>query len=207
MRMAAPRAGFVFVAAVLALIACGPDAAPRVPSLYEENFDADCAGVPCGWTQVTGAPGAAHTTDTLLPGLRALALEGDGVVVDGPGDPAARIGASALDVVLLARCDATASLTIRVALTSGSTLDGSVDAAALLLEARLRPGPSWTTVGSASAEARQTLVPLITPSTTGTEVHVESVTIRKDGPGQCEIDSLRIEQPGFDDSFGFGTCG
>lgn len=208
MRRPAPRRGFVFVAAVLALIACEPDAAPRIPSIYEEHFDATCGGLPCDWTQIAGAPGAAHTTSTLLPGLRGLALEGDGVVVDGPGDagsPSAFLG-SPLEVVLQARCDATASLTIRVALTSVGGRDGAVDEAATLLEARLRPEPTWGTGGGLSGEARQALVPIVIPGTGGSPVHIESVTIRKDGPGQCEIDSLAVEQPTFDDG-GFRTDG
>ena len=78
-----PRGGFLFVAAILALMACSPERVPQVPQLYVDDFEEICAGVPCGWTQVRGAPGAARTTETLLPGLRGIALAGDDVVVDG----------------------------------------------------------------------------------------------------------------------------
>ena len=203
--------GRIFVAAILTLLACEPDAPPSVPRLYDEEFDDACAGAPCGWTQVSGPAGAVHSTSTLLPGLRGLALEGDGIVVDGPGSSAStvRFEPVSLTAVVVARCDVGASLAVRVGRVSASASDAAPDVGAELLEAQLRPGPSWPTAGGSSGELRQPLVPIITGtgSMSGFSQRIVSVSIRKDGPGQCEIDSLFVEQPGFGgEDFFTGAC-
>ncbi len=198
----------LLVALIGALHACGPrDAEPRIASVYEENFSATCAGVPCGWTQRAGAPGAAHTTATLLPGLRGLALEGDGVLVDGPGAAAPLFGISptALRVALTARCDADASLTVRVGLTGDGAADGGVDPGAALLEAQLRPPATWPTAPTASAEVTAPLVPGGSPDFRG-EARIVSVSLEKRGAGRCEIDALRIDPQVFDTPFFEGGC-
>ena len=208
MRTHAPhRLGRLFVGLVLTLIACSPEPAPYTPRLYSEDFDGTCAGLPCGWTEVSGAPGAAHTTATLLPGLRGLAVVGDGVVVDGPPGSASPLGyGDYFDAVLLARCDPMASLTVRVALTSTDAPDGAADVAATLLEAHVLPPPAWGTSGTTSDETRQTFATVVPPRESGHSVRVESVTIQKEGPGQCEIDSLAIEQRAVDSLYATDGC-
>jgi len=205
-----PRGGFLFVAAILGLLACSPERAPQVPQVYVQDFEEVCAGVPCGWTQVGGDPGAAHTTATLLPGLRGLALVGDDVVVDGPDGGDAPVDFSfgpTLTAVLMARCDATASLTIRVGVTSVTTSDGGADLGAQLFEAQLRPESTWSTDGGTSGETRQTLVPLLARDLGTSMRRIVSVNVRKLGAGQCEIDSLAIEQSsGFTDGLFVGGC-
>ena len=206
-----PRSGFLFVAAILALMACSPERVPQVPQLYVQDFEGICAGVPCGWTQVRGAPGAARTTETLLPGLRGIALVGEDVVVDGPDGGDARVDSSfgpSLVAVLVARCDATASLTVRVGLTSVVTpSDGGTDPFAELFEAQLRPESAWSTDGGTSGETRQTLVPLLGRDLGPATRRIVSVNVRKLGAGQCEIDSLAIEQTsGFSDGLFVGGC-
>ena len=206
-----PRGGFLFVAAILGLMACAPERTPQVPQLYVQDFEEICAGVPCGWTLVRGATGAARTTETLLPGLRGLALVGDDVVVDGPDGGDARVdfsfGPTPLTAVLMARCDASASLTIRVGVTSVTTPDGGPDPFAELYEAQLRPESTWSTDGGTSGETRQTLVPLIARDGGTATRRIVSVNIRKLGAGQCEIDSLTIEQSdSFSDGLFVGGC-
>jgi hypothetical protein len=198
----------LLVVGILTLIACSPEPGTHLPRFYAEHFDGSCDGLPCGWTQLSGAPGAAHTTATLLPDLRGLALVGDGVLVDGPHGEASPHGylGDALDVVLIARCDPGASLIVRVALTSTVPPDGSADAVAALLTARLTPPPIWTRRWDASGEVRETLVPDAPLPVSGVAAHVESLTIQKDGPGQCELDSLLIERRDYADLYGLGAC-
>lgn len=207
---ASKRLGLALVGALLTLLACSPTpTSSGTRRVYGEPFDGTCHDLPCGWTQVTGPAGAAHTTSTLLPGLRGLALEGDGVLVDGPAAPSTTssfVGGS-LDLVLLARCDAGASLTVRVALTSTSLSDASSDTAASLLEAHVIPAAEWDASGAATDGLRQTLTPVLGPRDSVVEVHVQSVTVRKEGPGACDLDALRIEHIALD-SFGdyYGGC-
>jgi len=213
LRLPATRASRRVVAVILAigaLLACEPREDESRPALefFIERFDADCGGVPCGYTQRSGPPGAARTTSTLLPGLRGLALEGDGVVVDGPGAEGPIFGASAdlLEAVLIARCDAEASLTVRVGVTAAGDFDASTTVAGVLLEAQLRPPATWVTTPSASAAERADLVPLgVVPF--ASELRFVSVSIEKSGPGQCEIDELRVETRGAGDVFFGGGCG
>ena len=198
------------VLAIAALLACGPrdDEVALALEIFTERFDAACDGVPCGYTQRSGPPGAARTTSTLLPGLRGLALEGDGVVVDGPGAEGPVFGASAdrLEAVLFARCDAEASLTVRVGVTAAGPADASTPVAGVLLEAQLRPPATWVTTPSASAAERADLVPLgVVPFVS--ELRIVSVSIEKGGPGRCEIDELRVEPRGSGDVFFGGGCG
>ncbi len=201
---ASKRLGLTLVAALLTLLACSPTPTSYgTLRVYGEPFDATCHDLPCGWTQVTGPAGAAHTTSTLLPGLRGLALEGDGVLVDGPAAPSTTssfVGGS-LDLVLVARCDAGASLTVRVALTSTSLSDASSDTGASLVEAHVIPAAEWDASGLATDGLRQTLTVVVGPRDSVVEVHVQSVTVRKDGPGACELDALSIERMAID-SFG-----
>lgn len=201
------------VAAILALIACSPEPTARTSDLYDEYFDGSCDGLPCGWTQVSGAPGAAHTTATLLPGLRGLALIGDGVIVDGPPGTTSTSGSflgglgGGLEAVLVARCDAAALLTVRVAVVSATTPDGSTaHTGAGLFEARLVPAEGWGTSGSAGDETRQALLPIVTPPESAPVLRIESVLIQKNGPGQCEIDSLTIEQSTYGAIDGYYGC-
>jgi hypothetical protein len=205
----AARRVLALVAAIGALYACGPsDEAALALEVFTERFDASCEGVPCGYTQRSGPPGAARSTSTLLPGLRGLALEGDGVVVDGPGAEGSIFGATAdqLDAVMFARCDAEASLTVRFGVTGSGEFDASTPVAGVLLEAQLRPPPTWVTTPTASAAERAELVPIgAVPFTS--ELRIVSVSIEKRGPGQCEIDELRIEPRGFDGLVFEGGCG
>jgi hypothetical protein len=197
------------VAVIGALYACGPSGEPALAlEVYTERFDASCDGVPCGYTQRSGPPGAARSTSTLLPGLRGLALEGDGVVVDGPGAEGPIFGASAdqLDAVMFARCDAEASLTVRFGVTGGGALDGSTPVTGVLLEAQLRPPSTWVTTPSASAAERAPLVP-IGSVPFASELRIVSVSIEKRGPGRCEIDELRVEPRGFGGLAFGGGCG
>ena len=198
---ASKRLGLTLVAALLTLLACSPTPTSYgTLRVYDEPFDATCRELPCGWTQVTGAAGAAHTTATLLPGLRGLALEGDGVLVDGPAAPSTTSSfvAGSLDLVLLARCDAGASLTVRVALTSTTLADASSDTGASLVEAHVIPAAEWGTSGTENDALRQTLEVVLGPRESGREVRVQSVTVRKEGPGECELDTLSIERVPID---------
>jgi hypothetical protein len=190
------------------LLACSPEPTSSMPRLYTADFDGACAGLPCGWTQVAGAPGAAHTTAILLPGMRGLALVGDGVLVDGPrGDiPPYGLLGDELDVVVFARCDSGSTLTVQVALSSTTPLDGSTDAAVTLLEASLLPPTAWSTAMTTTDETRQALTPIVTPRESGLPVRVQSVTVLKEGPGQCEIDSLVIEARSYGGLYGTDGC-
>jgi hypothetical protein len=205
----ASRRILALVTALGALHACGPVDEVALPlEVFTERFDAACDGIPCGYTQRSGPPGGARTTSTLLPGLRGLALAGDGVVVDGPAGEGPLFGASAdqLDAVMFARCDAEASLTVRFGVTGTGDFDASTPVTGVLLEAQLRPPPTWVTTPSASAAERAELVPIgLVPFTS--ELRIVSVSIEKRGPGQCEIDELRIELRGFDGLDFEGGCG
>jgi hypothetical protein len=179
------------LAALFVLLACGDDDGGRISeALFEEDFESECAGAPCGWEQIAGAPGAARRVATFHAGEHALALEGERVVVRGPM-PAAMAAVSTfaeLQGTVSARCDAGATLDLRVATIDESVPGGGLDS----FDARLAAPPTW--------ENARLLVRLVPSGEDGgfaaSTVRVLGVTLIKDGPGVCEIGDLRIDRAG-----------
>ena len=154
----------------------------RTVSVYRDGFEELCEGVPCGWTQIAGPEGAAVSSES-LPGERGIMLVGDGVAIRGearePFDFV--VTAQQLAVVMAARCDAGASIDVRVVveeLGMGDTTWGDA----------VTPPPEWT----APTIATLTRDPLDSSGFVSVQ-QVLGVLLQKNGPGACEIDELRVD--------------
>jgi len=187
-----------FVALLLLSFACAPGPGAVRERLVTEEFETQCDdGLPCGWAQVTGEPGAARYVETIHPGEHGLALIGSGVNVRGPGGPTrpAIVSVGSLQASLVARCDPGAGLTIDLAVADAT------DAGAFFVdtfEGRTTPGQTWeqrTVVNLTSTTALSDGG--FGGSFGGTRtIRVLAVALSKTGAGQCEIASFRVDDIG-----------
>lgn len=177
------------IAALLALLACGDDAAPMVDPMFQEQFESVCAGTPCGWTQIAGPGGAVRWVSTIHPAEHGIALDGDGVAARGPTPVMPRTAAvfGLFRARAAARCDEGAELMLRVVAQNETD---AVD----IFEGRAAAASDWSE-GGTDIVLDSVTRPDAGPFTTRT-IRVVGVEIHKIGPGTCEIGSLWIDAPG-----------
>jgi hypothetical protein len=113
--------------------------------------------------------------------------------------PAAMAGVSTfaeLQGTVSARCDAGATLDLRVATIDESVPGGGLES----FDARLTAPPTW--------ESARLLVRLRPSDGDGgfaaSTIRVLGVTLIKDGPGVCEVGDLRIDRAGFGETLPVG---
>jgi hypothetical protein len=188
------------VLAMLAVVACrDPDV---VPFLWEEGFETECDGVPCGWTQTGGTEGQSRWSATSLhPGEHALVLEGAGVEIRGPagGTDNAAFNFSTLEARAVGRCDPGASLEIMVGLAQigfdGTTVVGLDETrpATLALPSDWSAEPTRTTMTATMALTDGGF------GGTAATLQITTVVITKSGPGVCELADIVIDDVGVTD--------
>jgi hypothetical protein len=171
------------IAAAVGLLAglSGCPGPRRGDLVWEEDFEASCGGVPCGWVQSGGPEGAVRSRET-LPGEHGIELVGDGVSVRGPAGERLPRSTSAEEVAvrMTARCDAGGVLEVRVTIET-------VDGVRVTFAEELVPDPEW-----AMPLPDQVLTPIEGPSGPWNISRVASVGVRKRGDGTCEIAFLAI---------------
>jgi hypothetical protein len=151
------------------------------PYLYREGFEGPyCDGTPCGWTQVAGLPGSARIGE-ILPGERALVIEGNGVAVRvEPAVGLPDVGDSILVLDLLARCDVGSSLSVEIGATV--SFDGTI--------ASYEPPLTAGNVLTDWSQGRPRAVAF--PAIGRVLASIDSITVAKSGDGVCEIASIGV---------------
>jgi hypothetical protein len=148
------------------------------PYFYREEFEGPyCEGAPCGWGRVAGPDGSARVED-VLPGERALVLEGSGVIVRAePAVVLAGIGDGVLALDLLARCDFGSTLSVEIGTTN--TFTG--------VTSSYEPTPNVLLTWSEPRPRAVAFEPLGNVLDT-----IDSITISKSGDGVCEIAAIGL---------------
>jgi hypothetical protein len=177
------------VAILLVALVCCRSAEGERSVLYDD-FETRCAELPCGWTSRGGDGAQAAYRTSIHEGEHGLVLREDGVTVSGPGGgrAAAQLMFSALNARLVARCDRGASLTVTVIVRDAP------DAQPIRLdvfEGETAPPAEWNTPTDVILSGTGTL-----RGGGGLAVQALSLQIRKNGPGECVIDSVRITDVG-----------
>jgi hypothetical protein len=186
----------LFTLAVVLVCCDDPRAAPS--RLLDQGFEERCGDLPCGWDQIGGPAGAARWTTTWHPGEHAIALDGDGITVRGPGGEAddSTLTFGSLEARIAARCDTGASLILRVAVVDTST---TVAPRADTLEGRFSPGGDYTTPVTTTLTASTALADggFTGPPFGGTvPIRITGMTITKQGPGTCEVAHVVVDDIG-----------
>lgn len=168
-------AAWTSIAALLGVLACEPEEAPR--RMYVEDFETVCDGAPCGWSRTMGSADQATWVETIHPGEHGLRLTGD-VTVRGPeaGEDARRLRGDSVTLHVANRCDVGNTLDAVVVLEddSGTLHDGV---------ARILTSPDWTNRGVRTVFDSGTIV----------GGRVVSVILEKGGPGSCEVGDITVD--------------
>jgi hypothetical protein len=179
--------------AILSALACG-ESKPAPEYLFEQTFDDDCDEALCGWVQIAGSAGQARVGATFHAGERALILDGDGVVVRGPGGgsgtPSLTFGS--LQGRLAAQCEGSGAVTITA--TLGSAIEGGVSRSDVL-QGRTTIGEEWGPV-LVTLVSESALTDGGGASPIGGPVSITGLTIAKSGEGRCLIGDITIDDVG-----------
>lgn len=207
--MVSPRRAALVAVLGLAAAACNDDAGTIVLPLVLETFETACDGLPCEWAPLPGSEDAVRRVETLHPGVHGLRLEGDGAAAAGPArveglGSAGGFGRgpevvftpppweAPLGVQITGRCDEGSG--VEVTLTASVGVEGS-DATPTSVAYRgvVTPGPRF------SPPARGLMLadaPTPPPGDDGVVLSGEAVTLRKQGPGRCDVALLVVGSPG-----------
>jgi len=172
------RAGAPILLALMACIAGCNDRSSL--ALWRDDFETECGGAPCGWTQIAGPSGAATWVET-LPSEHGVRLQGAGVAIARmtPDHTVPLDTAHSMEAHVVARCDAGAQLTIIVTLrTAPTTIDVSGSAAF---------PPSW--------DGTRMMPLTLSLDATHADAQFDAilgVILHKEGPGACEVDYVSL---------------
>ncbi|MEM9192600.1 MAG: hypothetical protein AAGF12_25720 [Myxococcota bacterium] len=185
---------WTIIAALVSAAACTQDVEPPARLLYE-TFDEPCDGLPCGYSQTMGPPGAALYGPGFHPGDGALTLRGNSTAVTGPGGESLQSGIDGLSLGTLearvfGRCDSGDSIrlsaVIRHTSTSGVETEDIFDGRAILAS-------DWTTDEPIPISASSVLDPMSPFSQFSIDpLQVDRVLLEKTGSGECSISTLII---------------
>ncbi len=186
------------IASVLLALACGDDDSADVP-LYRESFEDACGDTPCGWSIVQPSDGTARYVETIHAGEHGIALEGDDVIVRADVEDARGVATfmlGSLQALVVARCDATSTLRLRVALASRG--DAAAGPSSDALEANINVGTETLERATVALMATTGLRDGGFGSTpVATDVEILGVSFEKDGPGRCEIADIIVDDYAF----------
>jgi hypothetical protein len=172
---------WAFVWSLAAYSACSD---PPPPTIYYEDFESLCEGVPCGWERTRGEEAQATWIETIHEGEHGLRLSGE-VTVHGPATIVEDDGfLGTLTLHTAARCDAGSGLRIDLVFADafGGRYNGFAQLGAL---------PEWTDEVDVRTLAWESTMP-------GTITDVLGVTITKTGEGACEISSVLVSDVPFE---------
>ncbi|GAB4204884.1 MAG: hypothetical protein OHK0013_20220 [Sandaracinaceae bacterium] len=173
-------------ALVIGLVSIGAALASGCPRFedayfYREEFEGPyCDGAPCGWTQVAGSAESARIEE-ILPGERALVLEGSGLIVRVEPDVAVgNVGDSVVALDLIARCDLGSTLAVEVG--ASESFSGNI----------LSFTPTLTS-GNVIMDWNQGRPRAVALGGGRTVIAtIDSITISKSGDGVCELASVGL---------------
>jgi hypothetical protein len=193
-------AGRGLVLAILVALACDPPTPPPAP-FYEDEFDVECDGLPCGWEQVGGAPGDVVFERTIHSTVGGITLRGSMTTVRGPASQPSPVTfqMGTIEAQLAARCDVGNSLVVQVVVEAVGR-DGGPSGVLDVVEGRVTPAPDWTEPEAGNPSiltARTALMPL-SPfgGAAEFEARVVAVTLSKTGAGSCTIDRIALDEVG-----------
>lgn len=186
----------VGVAGILVALACSDPAEPE-PTLYAEDFEERCDGLPCGWSQIEGDRGQARWVETFHPGEHGIRLSGSGVTVRGPGSDAAdaSLAFGTLQARLTATCDPGNRLVVRVGLVDASDAGGSPRTDTLEGRTPATVPTDWGAPVTLSLTAVSALGDGgfgASPFLSG-RFRITGVTISKEGSGACVISRIVVD--------------
>lgn len=169
------RWAWMLVAALVAMIACGPD--ELEPPFYFEDFETLCEGVPCGWERTSGDASQVTWVETIHAGEHGLRLDGT-ASVRGPGsEPTGAFPLDSLSLDLTARCDAGSVLEIDLVLADEAGRPFSASALAA-------PAEEWSRSGALEITAETALA---------NATRVMAIGITKTGAGACEVSDIVVD--------------
>ena len=197
-------AGKTMVGAFLIALACGDDSSGRQP-IVRADFEDRCGDVPCEWEQTSGDSSQARYIETIHPGEHGMALSGDGVSIRGPGGDVTTTTFTfgSLEARLVARCDAGDSLSIVLGVIDETAAGGPRPD---MLQGRAVPPAAWGTGTSATLTLASPLGDGGFGGGTGATLRITGLVITKNGPGQCEIAEITIDQFGLFTDFSTRGC-
>lgn len=182
------------LALLSAIVGCGAIAGcggHDARALWRDDLESECAGAPCGWTQIAGPAGAATYIET-VPSEHGISLVGAGIAVSRAAEGDELLGSTdtvrSLRAHVVARCDPGSELTLIVTVT-GVTTGAAIDV-------------SGSATVPSEWDGARSMFPLFPDDTTDVnEVFsdITNVVIHKSGPGACEVDyiSLADSRVGF----------